>query len=253
MTFDNKSVKDHIESKWDASSQSYDSHHGHGIKSSMETKVWKELFMAHLPKGKLKILDVGCGTGELSILLSQMGHDVTGIDLSESMMEKGRIKARSKCLDVIFMKGDAEAPAFDDGSFDVVLNRHLLWTLPNPQKALDSWINVLKDNGKALVIDGVWDDRSLDTRTRRFVSNFVTMLLERKNPWEHYYSEEIKSHLPNVGGTPSERAYGYLDSAGFEKIKCVDLRHIRDIQKKHMPLRERICYNYDYYLISGNK
>ncbi|NPE29262.1 class I SAM-dependent methyltransferase [Methanococcoides sp. SA1] len=253
MTFGNKSVKDQIASKWDVTSQNYDSHHGHGIKSATETNAWKKLFTEHFPKGKLEILDVGCGTGELSILLAQMGHHVTGIDLSESMMEKGRVKARSKCLDVKFMKGDAEAPAFDEGSFDVVFNRHLLWTLPNPQNALNSWQKVLKDGGYAVIIDGVWDDRSLDTRARRFVSNLATMVLERKNPWEHYYSDDLKAHLPNVGGTPSERTHGYLDSAGFKNVERVDLRNIRDIQKKHMPLRERICYNYDYYLISGQK
>lgn len=253
MTFDDKSVKGEIADKWDVSSQTYDSHHGHGIKSDTEAKAWNKLFTEHLPKGKLEILDVGCGTGELSILLSQMGHHVTGIDLSENMMEKGRVKARSKGLDITFIKGDAEAPQFENESFDVVFNRHLLWTLPNPQNALNSWQNVLKEGGHAVIIDGVWDDRSLDTRARRFVSNLATMLLERQNPWEHYYSEQIKAHLPNVGGTPSERAYGYLDSAGFGIINCVDLRHIRNIQKMHMPFRQRICYNYDYYLISGQK
>ncbi|UGV39737.1 class I SAM-dependent methyltransferase [Methanococcoides orientis] len=253
MTFVKKSVKEEIAGKWDISSQTYDSHHGHAIKSGVEAEAWKKLFKNNFPKGKLEILDVGCGTGELSILLSQMGHHVTGIDLSEKMMEKGKLKARSKGLDITFLKGDAEDPSFEDGSFDVVFNRHLLWTLPNPERALSSWQRILKEGGYAVIVDGVWDDRSLDTRTRRFISNVATMLLERKNPWEHYYSEQIKEHLPNVGGTPSERAHGYLDSAGFGEINCVNLRHIRDIQKKYMPVRQRICYNYDYYLIHGKK
>jgi len=50
------------------------------VKSDEEARAWKEVFNK---------IDVGCGTGEISLLLASMGHQVTGLDLSDKIMEKG--------------------------------------------------------------------------------------------------------------------------------------------------------------------
>lgn len=55
----------------------------------------------------LKILDVGCGTGRHTIELTKRGYKITGIDLSESMLQKAREKAKSFNLDIEFQKHDA--------------------------------------------------------------------------------------------------------------------------------------------------
>ena len=134
-------LKEAIREKWDESSQSYDSYHGHGIKSQVERDAWKQALKNVLPKSKLKVLDVGCGTGEMSLLLAEMGHQVTGIDLSEKMLQKARSKAKASKLTVRFESGDAERLNLKDASFDLVLNRHLLWTLPHPGDALKEWMS----------------------------------------------------------------------------------------------------------------
>lgn len=66
----------------------------------------------------LKILDIGCGTGRHSIELARRGYDVTGIDLSDSMLERARTKAGD--LDVRFLKADARDLPFDE-EFDLVI------------------------------------------------------------------------------------------------------------------------------------
>jgi ubiquinone/menaquinone biosynthesis C-methylase UbiE len=246
-------VKEEITSKWNVSSETYDSYHGHGVKSEGEAGAWKAVFRSVFPAGKLRILDVGCGTGEISLLLAEMGHEVTGIDLSEKMMEKGRIKANNRGLDIVFENGDAENPPFADDSFDVVVNRHLLWTLPHPQEAVRNWKRVLKEGGLVIIIDGVWNDGSLNIRARRFLSNVGVLLAERKNPWKGYYSDDLKAVLPNAGGTPLARSHGYLSDAGCRDIRSHDITHIRDIQRQFMPWHKRISHNYGYYLILGCK
>jgi len=246
-------VKEEITSKWDVSSQTYDMQHGHAVKSSAEADAWIKVFNSVFPAGKLDILDVGCGTGEISLLLADMGHNVTGIDLSEKMMEKGRVKAQNRGLNINFQLGDAENPPFDAGSFDVVINRHLLWTLPHPKTAVLNWGRMLRSGGRTVIIDGVWDDGSLNTKVRRFFGNVGVLVAERKNPWKGYYSDDLKAVLPNAGGTPLERSSGYLSDADLKNIESLDISYIRDIQRQFMPWHKRIGHNYSYYLVHGSK
>lgn len=67
-----------------------------------------------------KIFDIGCGTGRHSIELAGRGYEVTGMDLSESMLNKAREKAARKNLKIDFFKGDARS--FTTGKkFDLVI------------------------------------------------------------------------------------------------------------------------------------
>jgi len=68
----------------------------------------------------VKILDVGCGTGRHSLELSRRGYTVTGIDLSESLLQRARQKASAESLHVVFKKHDAREPHFRN-TFDVVI------------------------------------------------------------------------------------------------------------------------------------
>ena len=90
--------------------------------------AWIGLFNNLIPKINLNALDIGCGTGEMSLLLAQLGHSVTGIDLSENMLCVADEKARKKGLNIKFLKGDAEDPPFESNEFDVIVARHLFWT-----------------------------------------------------------------------------------------------------------------------------
>jgi 2-polyprenyl-3-methyl-5-hydroxy-6-metoxy-1,4-benzoquinol methylase len=68
----------------------------------------------------LKIIDIGCGTGRHSVELSKRGYSVTGIDLSESLLEKAREKARQNNLQIEFLHHDARNLPFEN-QFDVAI------------------------------------------------------------------------------------------------------------------------------------
>ncbi len=68
----------------------------------------------------LRILDVGCGTGRHAIELTGRGYNITGIDLSESMLEKAREKAAAKNLDIQFLNQDARSLPFNS-EFDAAI------------------------------------------------------------------------------------------------------------------------------------
>jgi ubiquinone/menaquinone biosynthesis C-methylase UbiE len=54
-----------------------------------------------------RVLDIGCGTGRHSIALTKMGYEMTGLDLSDGMLEVARRKATAAGLDIRFLKADA--------------------------------------------------------------------------------------------------------------------------------------------------
>jgi ubiquinone/menaquinone biosynthesis C-methylase UbiE len=85
------------------------------------------------------VLDVGCGTGSLSHLIAEAGHRVTGVDLSPRMVEQARTKLAAADLEGRFLVGDAALPPTGEERFDVLLSRHLVWTLPDPKAALNEW------------------------------------------------------------------------------------------------------------------
>ena len=191
-------TKDVITERWDRSSKTYDSRPGHGIQSEGEKEAWISLLNRTLGNEPLNVLDVGCGTGVLSLLLSEIGHNVTGIDLSEGMLGRAKEKAYKQNLRAEFRLGDAENLSFENESFDAVINRHLLWTLLNPKRAVSEWKRVLKPGGKLIIIDGNGNNRnSMRKRIwRYFVSMPLVLLTERRNPIHGHYGRGIEGELP---------------------------------------------------------
>lgn len=102
----------------------------------------------------LDVLDIGTGPGCFPILMGIEGHNVTGVDYTEAMLEMAR--SNSKIFDVngTFMRMDAQNLNFPDGSFDLILSRNLIWDLENPKKAYQEWLRVLRPGGRMIIFDG---------------------------------------------------------------------------------------------------
>lgn len=246
-------IKDQIRQSWNRSSSAYDGHAGHGIHSKTEEELWKNEIKKTFHGDALSILDVGCGTGAISLLCADMGHQVTGIDLSEKMLDKAREKMDARGLSVNFMIRDAEKTDFPDNYFDLVINRHLLWTLPNPRIALHEWQRVLKPEGRLVVIDGIWNDRKLGTRIRQNISKTLIGVFEGNDRIETTYSDEIWSNLPHGGGVPLPVAETYLKEADYCDVCSWSLEHVIHHQRSLMPWYKKIGYKWNYFLIRGSK
>ena len=120
-------------------------------------RKWFQELEKHLPEnGKLKVLDVGTGTGFFAVLLAQAGYRVEGVDLTPAMLEEARALAAQRGLDIVFREMDAQALDYEDGCFDAVISRNLTWTLPDPERAYDQWFRVLKPGGVLLNFDANW-------------------------------------------------------------------------------------------------
>ena len=138
---------------WDAQSSRYDEDPDHGLGDAAARQAWRAHLTQWLPQPPGIVLDLGCGTGSLSLLAVEAGHQVRGVDLSPAMVAQ----ATAKCagLDASFTVGDAADPPVA-GPVDAVLARHLLWTLPDPHAALQRWLGLLRPGGRLVLVEGRW-------------------------------------------------------------------------------------------------
>lgn len=141
---------------WDAAAPSFDEEPDHGLVTEPVRQAWAEFLDRWAPTDPSAVLDIGCGTGSLSALLAARGHRVTGVDLAPEMVRHAQAKLAAAGLAGNFLVGDAAAPPTGDEKFDMVLARHLLWTLPDPTAALRQWVARLRPGGTLLLVEGRW-------------------------------------------------------------------------------------------------
>lgn len=146
-------VKGRIARYWDSRSESFKEQRDAELHSEQH-QLWEQELLSHLPQDRsLRILDVGCGCGFFTLMLAEHGHRVTGIDLTGSMIRKGRELAQEYGVAADLRVMDAEHPDFSDDTFDAIVTRNLTWTLPHPAEAYEEWIRVLKPGGILLNYD----------------------------------------------------------------------------------------------------
>jgi ubiquinone/menaquinone biosynthesis C-methylase UbiE len=234
-------TKSTIKSYWDRRSSTFDMSPGHTLSSKREEDAWKSLFLDKIGQGEKRVLDVGVGTGFLSIMLAEIGYSVVGVDLSEEMIKKARKKIDARGLKVRLEVGDAEDLSFEDGSFDAVVNRAVLWTLPNPKKALTEWKRVLKPGGTLCFFLHGPHSNGLSHRLTKQFTNSIILARERRNPWKSLYDS---IDLPMGGGVESTVVIDLLKKVGYIEVKSDPMIEIGEMKSENMPW---------YYRISSQK
>ncbi|MCQ9133647.1 MULTISPECIES: class I SAM-dependent methyltransferase [Streptomyces] len=139
---------------WNAAAAAFDEEPDHGLRDPDVRAAWAARLRTWLPRHRCDLLDLGCGTGSLSLLAAEQGHRVTGVDLSPAMVGLARAKLAGR--DAAFLVGDAAAPPVGEERFDVLLVRHVLWTLPDPARVLRHWRALLRPGGRLVLVEGVW-------------------------------------------------------------------------------------------------
>ncbi|MFJ6673230.1 class I SAM-dependent methyltransferase [Actinosynnema sp. NPDC091369] len=141
---------------WDGQAATFDQEPDHGLLDPGVRRAWADLLLPLAPAAPASIVDLGCGTGSLAVLLAEAGHDVTGVDFAGRMVDAAREKARVAGVRADFAQGDAADPPCPAASFDVVLARHVLWALPDPGAALARWVGLLRPGGLLVLVEGRW-------------------------------------------------------------------------------------------------
>ena len=159
----------------------------------------------------MEVLDVACGTGLASEPLLKRGLKVTGVDISEPMMEKGR--ARHKGLE--FVRGDAHELPFATRSFDAVICAQAMHWM-DQAKALAEMTRVVRPGGRIAVW---WKKMAVDEPLRAVrQSAGLAVGVEQPedimaNGFRAFYQHEFKDRslrvVPQVIMTDVERWMGY--------------------------------------------
>jgi ubiquinone/menaquinone biosynthesis C-methylase UbiE len=214
-------VKQQVAAHWDRRAPNFDEGFGHSIRTPAERAAWDRILDLVLPaRGGLDALDAGCGTGFLALELAARGHRVTGVDFAHAMLAEARRKAAARGVSIRFEEADAERLPFGTGSFDLAISRHLLWTLPHPDAAIDEWIRVLRPGGRLVVVDGQFDPGAL--------------LPAAENARTSREYAAIGDQLPFLGGRPREEIESLLRAHGLANVASDPLSDLVAAQAQRM-------------------
>lgn len=234
----NYSIRDEIRDFWSERAATFDESVGHEIFSEEERKGWQRLIRKHLGNGTGRAaLDLACGTAVISHLMNDVGFKVTGLDWSDAMLGQARAKAKKRGADIRFVSGDAENTMEPKNSYDVITNRHLVWTLVDPPAAFAEWFSVLKPGGKVLILDGNMGKETWVKGLQKFWSRITGKpAASHMTPAMAARHQNIRSRVYFSDAMPAEAVVDLLTKAGFVNI-VVD-RKLSDIhwaQARKMP------------------
>ena len=232
-------VKTQVAQHWDRRAAHFDEDFGHSIGSPAERAAWDRILDLVIPSGRpIDALDAGCGTGFLSLEMAARGHRVSGIDFAPAMLAAARRKAAAQGLSVHFEEGDAEQLPFPPGSFDLVISRHVLWTLPHPEAAIDEWIRVLKPGGRLAVVDGS-------------EHNAATAPPQHENARTSPEYAAIGDKLPFMGGRPRPEIEALLRKKGLVNVTGDSLQDLVAAQVARMVAEGREGRARERYVVWG--
>lgn len=238
----NFDLKEEIRSYWTERSRTYDLSAGHRIAPGAEAEAWANEIARHLGPEPTRILELGCGTGEITGVLHGLGHEVTALDFSEAMLDRARAKHAGKPR-LSFVLADAANTMVPDGTYDAVVCRHLVWTLTDPEAAFAEWRRILKPNGLLLIFDGDWARPTTVGRVAMAAIRTLDRILG--DDGSHHCGmtdrhEAIMGQLPFGDGLTVPRLQDMLVGVGFNSVRGNTQSRIAVSQRHGAPLRDRL-------------
>jgi ubiquinone/menaquinone biosynthesis C-methylase UbiE len=220
---------------WD---QAADGGHSYGNLDATDAQreAWTVLLSRLFPSARpLHILDVACGTGFVALVLAELGHSVTGLDVSPEVLRVCRGQAEERGItDLRLVEGKAEQPPADLGPFDAVVSRHLLWTLSRPEQAVAAWARLVRPGGRVTGIDALWSEE-----------------LVRATAGEKYPSDVLRL-LPLLHAGDLEPVHNVWRRAGLDDVMVEELGWIDAVVRSETVIHIRPALRrFGFYLVEG--
>ena len=196
-----------------------------------------------------RLLDVGCGAGQLALIAARAGAKVTGCDIATNWLEKARTRAAAEGLDITFEEGDAEALPYKDGQFDAVTSMFGAMFAPRPELVAAELARVCRPGGTIAMANwtpsgfigqmfktiarhiapsgmpspALWGDEA--TVRERFSDGIATLkLTPHLYRFEYPFPPDAVVEFFRVNYGPMTRAFASLDASGQKVLRSELIR-----------------------------
>lgn len=252
----NFDLKEDIRDYWSKRSETFDLAFGHRIPAGPEFDAWQKPVRDLLGEKPLNVLELACGTGEVTAVIHALGHTITALDFSQSMLSVARQKHAGKGR-LRFILADAENTMEADGTYDAIICRHLVWTLTDPPGALRKWHRLLKPGGKVLVFDGDWSKPKPTGRIASWIIQQIDRFIGADANYDGALSDRharIMQRLPFGDGLTTERLLPVLEQAGFVDAKTHSHGPIAAAQRQSANVRNMLrTFVYQRFIVLATK
>jgi ubiquinone/menaquinone biosynthesis C-methylase UbiE len=229
---------------WDADAATYV--HTHAISSAATRAAWRATLTRLLPAPPARVLDAGAGTGELSVLLAELGHRVTALDFSPEMLAQLREQAERRGLDITAVTAEAHEPP--EGPFDAVTARLLLWMAEDRVSVLASWRDVAP-HGRLAVFEGIWGGadpaQEYKAKARKALAR-----LRGEPPHHHASGDPSIERLFSRSARPGEICEA-VSSAGWPAVRLERLRDVEWAEASALSPAARLLGTTPWYAVAA--
>ncbi|HLH28941.1 MAG TPA: class I SAM-dependent methyltransferase [Acidimicrobiales bacterium] len=230
-------LDDEIRSYWEEDAATYDLAPQHRPTSPAVLAAWTASLHGVLPPAPARVLDCGAGTGFLSLLAARLGHRVTALELAPAMLERLRAAAGAAGLVVDTVEGRAEEPPA--GEFDVVMERHLLWTLPDPVVALRRWREAAP-GGALVLVESLWGGVDAVEQARGRARGALRRVRGGRPEHHAEYAPALRRELPLGAGTHPDQLVRLVEKAGWRGPRLHRLRDVEWAERLGLAWPERM-------------
>jgi len=189
------------------------------LRARAERSEFARLLDRAIP-GDARIVDLGCGTGQMTLYLASGNRLVIGADLTRASLELGAAAARRFRLDrVQFVETDLHRPGLRKGSFDIVYSSGVLHHPPDPRAAFGRMAQLARAGG--MIVLGLYNSVArIPFRLRRLFGRFSDSVSrdrvhepQRREAWlrdQYRHPEEHRHTLAEVQSWFAENGVDYV-------------------------------------------
>ncbi|BAU96947.1 SAM-dependent methyltransferase [Corynebacterium suranareeae] len=217
---------------WSGRAQAYHLNQTQSERARFERPIWEAVWSGALPDVKedaVQVLDLGCGSGYVTHLLSDCGFKAIGVDGSEEMINQAKQenerRAQAGKATATFHIGDAHDPAFPEGSFDAITSRYVLWTLLDPQAAINRWVSLLKPGGVIACVDAAWYPEGIDAGTE-------VDSVDGPGAFVETYTPELLQKLPMSTTSSGQNFAELFHNAGLRDVTVTPIEGLAELDQR---------------------
>ena len=219
----NSSKKKQVEKMFDSISFEYDKLN-RLISAGNDVKWRKTIYKIAERLNPIDILDIATGTADIALELSKIeGSKITGLDISEKMLDVGRQKVTERNLEnkVSLVSGDAENLSFSKNTFDLISIGFGVRNFQNLEKGLLESFRVLREGGTLIILEtSVPQNRLVKLFYLLFSRTFIPLVgsLFSKDKKAYKYLQKSAEEFPS-----GENFSQILKSCGFKNVQIMPL------------------------------